>query len=123
MPASAASSPLRTAAWVTAGGAVALLVGGAVAYAVAVPAADRWNDDQQCLRPGLTREQVCHDDGATAQTMGALATVGFVGGAALAGASVLLFVVSGRPTSAPQRTAFRCDVGAGMLSVTCGGTF
>jgi hypothetical protein len=90
------------------------------------PAASRWNDDQLCLRPGLTREQLCGDDGSTARTMNALATVGFLGGVALAGASG---VPVRQRAAAPRRRPRSCGPslrrrpGAVRLEVTCGGVF
>lgn len=110
----------RTLAWVTAGGA-ALFVGlGVAGYVVASSAASRWNDDSLCLRPGLTREQVCGDDGSTARTMNALGVVGLLGGVALAGASAFLFVTSGRP-AAP--TALACGPTLGAPGLLCAARF
>ncbi len=115
-------STLRTLAWVSAGGALLFLAGGGVSYAVASSAAERWNDDSQCLRPGSTREQTCGADQSTANTMTALEVVGFVGGAALAATSAVLFVVS-RPRERERATALTCGVGIGALGVSCGARF
>lgn len=115
-------STLRTLAWVSAGGALLFLAGGGASYAVASSAAERWNDDSQCLRPGFTREQTCGADQSTANTMTALEVVGFIGGAALAATSAVLFVVS-RPRERERATALTCGVGVGALGVSCGARF
>jgi len=110
----------RTWAWVSAGGALVFFGAGAAGYAVASAAADRWNDDAQCLRPGLTREQVCGDEASTARTMNALGVVGLVGGVALAATSVALFVTSGR---APSPAALACGPSFGAPGLACAARF
>ncbi len=115
------SSLTRTLAWVAAGGAAVFVVGGVVAYAVGAPAAERWNDDQQCLRPGQTREDVCGSDGSTARTMSAVEITGFVGGGALAALSAVLFLTSRRSPSGAA--ALSCGGGPGDVGVACVGRF
>ncbi len=116
------SNTTRTLAWVAAGGAVVFLAGGAVAYALGAPAADRWNDDAQCLRPGMTREQQCSSDGSLARTMSALEITGFVAGGALAAASAALFYVS-TPRGGAALMALSCGGGPGEFGVACGARF
>lgn len=120
--AQAPSNTTRTLAWVAAGGAVVFLAGGAVAYALGAPAAERWNDDAQCLRPGSTRDAQCSSDGSFARTMSALELTGFIAGGALAAASAALFFVS-MPSAGAPRTALSCGVGPGDLGVACGARF
>lgn len=116
------SGTLRTLAWVAAGGAVVFVGGGVVAYSIGASVADHWNDDQQCLRPGRTREEVCPGEGSTIATMSGLEIAGFIGGAALAATSVALFVVSGG-RSRDATTAFSCGAGPGELGLSCGTRF
>ncbi len=110
----------RTLAWVSAGGALVFFGVGVAGYVVASSAADRWNDDARCLRPGLTREQVCGDEASTARTMNALGVVGLVGGVALAATSVALFVTSGRARSP---AALACGPSFGAPGVACAARF
>ena len=118
------SNTTRTLAWVGVGGAALLLGAGVATWVVASSAADRWNDDATCLRPGMTRAQVCGDELDTARTMNAVAVVGFVGGAALAGVSAALFALSSRSEQSPgAHASVTCGVGPGAVGVACAGVF
>lgn len=121
-PSGSGNGALRTLAWVGAAGSVALLGTGVAALVVGSGAASRWNDDAQCQRPGRTREEVCASERATAESMGTLAVVGFVGGGVLAAASAVLFVVS-RPRGREPRTAVACGQGPGEFGLACGWRF
>ncbi len=117
--------PRRTLVWVSAAGAAVFLGVGAAGYAIGSSAADRWNDDAQCQRRGMTREQVCGGDRSTAGSMETLAAVGFVVGGALVATSAVLFLLSRSPGAEPvvPRATLACGAGPGELGVACRGTF
>lgn len=119
------SGATRTLAWATGGGALVFLGVGALGYALGSSAADRWNSaacDPTAAIP--SRGQRCAGDDSTAQTMGTLAVVGFVGGGVLAATSAVLFLVSGGGHREQATRAFvGCGMGPGELGVACGGRF
>jgi hypothetical protein len=118
-PAAEAGSGMRTGAWVSLGGAVALLAGAGAAVLVRNTNAAAYNDDSHCFHGGLTRDQRCggyRDAASTAQTM---AVIEFEAAAATVGVAVVLFSLAPR-RPAPRVGAIECSVGMG---VACGGSF
>lgn len=111
-PGSASStSGLRVAAWVTAGGAVAGVATG-VAYQLAQNATIDQFTQEGCYVEGnsvqatankssLTQCQSLHDRSGTQKTV---SLVGYIGGAALAITSTILFLLSARSSEAPEDT-------------------
>jgi PEGA domain len=90
------------------------------AWAIRERHADTWNDDEQCLAPGQTRQQVCggeRGDGRRAETW---MWVGAASTGALAVASVTALWLRGSPSETPE-AALSCGVGLGEL--TCSGRF
>ncbi|MDP3213136.1 MAG: hypothetical protein Q8S73_03460, partial [Deltaproteobacteria bacterium] len=97
-------------------GVAGLVAGGA--------AADRWNDDAQCLGPGRSRESLCAGDRDAAETMGAVATAGFVGAGVLAATGTVLWILSGRGSERPAAAqALHCAPSLGSPSVHCAFVF
>jgi hypothetical protein len=124
-PRAAAHSPMpRTLAWTSGAAGLAFLGVGIATYVVGDGAATRWNSDQ-CLAPGVTRETTCGDERSTAETMGTLATVGFVGAGLLGAASTVLFVTSGGSSGerSTPRASWGCGPGPGRIGLSCGGRF
>jgi tetratricopeptide (TPR) repeat protein len=106
---------------VTLGGAT--LVGAAVATALSLRAASRWNDDARCLStPGETRYARCGDHYDEALTTRTLGLAGFVSGAMLTALGVAL-LTTGRGTAPATARAFRCGAGPGVVGLACGVTF
>lgn len=99
------TSPLRVAAWATAGAGLLSVAVGGVGLAVGTSAASRWNNDDQCLPTnGAARASACASELDTAETMRPLAIGGLLVGGALAITSAVLFVVS-RPGAARSMAA------------------
>lgn len=109
-------STTRTLAWVSGATAVALLGVGVAGFVVGDGAASRWNDDTQCLPQTGSRESACGGDRETAEAMGAMTIVGFVGAGLLGATSAVLFVVS---PSRSARTSMSCGSGPGTVGVSC----
>jgi hypothetical protein len=101
--------------WVTLGGAVALVAGGVTAHVVREKAAARFNDDERCFQPPQTREERCGSDLTRARTSGALAVVGYAGGALLGGLTAYLWLSDSHADSAP-RAALRAGPGQALLT-------
>lgn len=125
-PARPRGSTQRTLAWASGIGAAVFVGTGVVAYVVGSGAAADWNNDsicQQAAMPTVPRGGQCSGLDSTADTMQALSLAGFIGGGALAVASVVLFAVA--PGSRPRESAarFGCGVGPTALGMACGGTF
>jgi hypothetical protein len=85
---------------------------------------ENWNDDGQCLQPGLTRGEACaaeRRDGDRAETW--MWVAGAATGAFTAASLVSFWLDSDDPQeSAPESgTAIGCGVGLGLLS--CSGSF
>lgn len=121
-PADAApSTGPRWLGWAFAGLSVAAGVGTVAAWATRERHVENWNDDDQCLRPGQTRGQVCaneRDAGDRAETWM------WISGAAtgvLAAASAVTFSLTSGDSPREQGTALGCGVGLGTLS--CSGSF
>jgi len=110
---------MRTAAWLSLGGAVALFTGASVAVLVHNSNTAIYNDDARCFHGGFTRDQLCssyRDAASTAQTV---AIVEFQAGVLAVGASIVLFTLA--PKARPvQVGALRCTMGMG---VSCGASF
>lgn len=113
---------VRTLAWVSAGGAVAFAGIGVVATVLGQPAADRWNDANQCGASTGDGSDACSNDLRTAQTMEVLRWTGIVGAGVLVVTSAVLFVASSRG-EAHAHAAFGCGAGPGTLGLACGGSF
>ncbi len=122
-PTPAHGSSLRVAAWASWGGAVLFAGVGVAGLVVGGAAADRWNDDAQCLAPGRSRESLCADDRSLAETMGPVATAGFVGAGVLAATGVVLWTLSGRSGERPAARALPCAPSLAVPSVRCTFTF
>lgn len=110
----------RWLGWVFAGLAVGAGVGTVVAWSVREQNVDTWNDDDQCLRPGQTRGEVCADErskGDQAETW-----MWIAGGTAVASAaaSVITFSLTGTDTESGVGDV-GCGVGIGAVS--CSGRF
>ncbi len=119
-----ASTLPRTLAWASVAAGAAFLGLGVGTYLVGDSAAARWNS-AQCLPPGILRETACPDERSTAETMGVLATVGFVGAGLLGATSVVLFVTARSPRDErpTARGLVGCGPGPGQLGLSCGGRF
>ena len=94
-------STRRTLGWVSLGAGGLLLAEAAVAEVVSLQAQAHWNDDHECLAPGLTREQVCGRYIGRADTAQALAIAGFAAGGVAAGAGLFLVLTSRAGAAAP----------------------
>jgi hypothetical protein len=102
-PAPTTVAPTRSIwPWVTLGGAVVLVAGGATAHVVREQAATRYNDDSRCVRPNATRDQLCGSDRTTASTGGVLAVIGYAGGALLGGLTAYLWLSDGTSDAGPR---------------------
>jgi len=123
----------RVAAWATAGGAVLLLAGGAVATALRfanhndyfAEGTGRYTGNANChpLERSVPQCGAIYDEGVSNDvTWAVLQGVGFGLGGALAVTSVVLFATapSGRPAAT---TRVACGQGPGALGVTCGWRF
>jgi hypothetical protein len=88
--------------WVSLGGAVVLVAGGVTAHAIREQAAARFNDDERCFFGTQTRKERCGSDYSRVHTSGALAIVGYAGGALLGGLSAYLWLHDGPSDSAPR---------------------
>jgi hypothetical protein len=114
------SGKLTWLPWTLTGLAVGAGVVTVGAWATRERHVDRWNDDSQCLRPGLTRGDVCageREDGDRAETwmwIGAAATGVFAAG------SVMTFWLGDRDEEEPM-SALRC--GVGFAQIGCAGQF
>jgi hypothetical protein len=115
-----APSDTRWLTWTFAG--LTAVAGGAtaVAWTARERHVDNWNDDERCLKPGLTRGQVCgseHDAGDRAETW---MWVGGVATGVLAAATLVSYSLGGKGTEATE-SALRCGVGLGQA--LCSGRF
>lgn len=100
--------------WVTLGGAVAFVAGGVTAHVIREKAAARFNGDS-CFQPPLTRGERCGTDLTRARTSGALAVVGYAGGALLGGLSAYLWL-SDRHSDAAPRAALQAGPEHALLT-------
>jgi hypothetical protein len=106
--------------WTFGGLALASGVFTGLAWAKRENHAETWNDDSQCLAPGMTREQMCGDEldagkqAEVAMWIGAGATVAFAAG------SVATLWLSGDDAEAPQ-AGLGC--GVGLAQIACHGRF
>jgi hypothetical protein len=116
-PAAPHSPPV--AAYIALGSAGALAIASAVAAVVHENAADVWNDDAQCLRPGGgSRTQQCGTYHDTANVALGVEIGAFAAAAVSAGVGVWLLWPRSR---SPLSSAGWCTPGLG--GVTCGGMF
>lgn len=122
-PTAGPNASLRVAAWASWGGAVLFAGAGIAGLVAGGAAADRWNDDARCLAPGRSRESLCADDRSLAETMGPVATAGFVGAGVLAAAGAVLWTLSGRSGERPAARALLCAPSIAAPSVRCTFTF
>jgi PEGA domain-containing protein len=114
-----AGSAMRTAAWLSLGGAVAFMAGASAALLVRNTNAATYNDDTRCFYGGQTRDARCgsyRDSASIAQT---LAIVQVQIAAAAAGLSIVLFTKAPRNRGL-RASAVRCTIG---VSFSCGGSF
>jgi hypothetical protein len=88
------ASPQKTIGWVTLGVGGVLLAEGAVAQMVRAAASSHYNDDNLCLAPGLTRDQLCGNYRGRAETAQTFATIGWIGGGAAVGVGLVLLLTS-----------------------------
>lgn len=121
-PRAASPGPWRTVAWVSAGGAVALLGIGVAALVVGGDAASQWNDDSRCLVGASSRGETCADQQSTLDTMRPLAIGGLVAGSLAAATSVVMFVVSAR-APASTATGWACAPWLHAAGASCGARF
>jgi tetratricopeptide (TPR) repeat protein len=106
--------------WTFAGLAVGAGVGTGIAWAKREQHADAWNDDDQCLSPTQTREQLCGNerkDGERAETW---MWVGTAATGTFAAAAVVSYFLNKDDADASS-TALSCGVGLG--EVLCAGRF
>ena len=123
-PSHAPDRTTRVLAWSAWGGALVLAGVGVAGLVAGGAAADRWNDDAQCLGPGRSRESLCAGDRDAAETMGAVATAGFVGAGVLAATGTVLWILSGHGGERPAAAqALRCAPSLGSPSVHCAFVF
>jgi hypothetical protein len=87
--------------WVTLGGAVAFVAGGVTAHVIRENAAARFNSDS-CFQAPQTRGERCGSDLTRARTSGALAVVGYAGGALLGGLTAYLWLSDSHSDAAPR---------------------
>jgi tetratricopeptide (TPR) repeat protein len=125
LEASADTSGSGTPEWLTwtlAGLTVGAAAGTAYAWTVRESHADNWNNDNDCLRQGRTREDVCSDEldaGKSAETwmwVGGAAT-----GAFAAATLVSLWLQRDEETVDASTVGFDC--GLGWNQVLCAGRF
>lgn len=123
--ADAGASPSGTPGWLTwtlAGLTVGAAAGTAYAWTVREGHAEKWNDDEQCLDPGRTREQVCSselDAGKSAETwmwIGGATTGAFA-------AATLVSLWLQRDEEAGDPSTAGVDCGFGWNQVLCSGRF
>jgi hypothetical protein len=101
-PAPPRSSSQRTVGWAILGIGGAFFAEGIVAQIVRANATAHYNDDNVCLAPGRTRDQVCGDYRGRAETAQTLATIGWIGAGAAIGTGVVLLLTSrSEPVSGP----------------------
>lgn len=115
-------SAYRTVAWATGGAALALLTGGGLAWGIGQSAADQWNDDAQCLRPGTHRRDVCGELYDRAELARPFAYTGLISGVV---AGVLSGVFSGLffHVGSPPRLRALCVPLPGTWGASCGASF
>jgi tetratricopeptide (TPR) repeat protein len=106
--------------WTFAGLAVGAGVATGAAWLTREQHADTWNDDDQCLRPGLTREQACGEERSAGERANTWMLIGATTTGALAAAAVVSYWVS-RPDEEAPTSALSCGVGLGL--VQCAGRF
>lgn len=82
--------------------------------------ARRWNSDR-CLRPGLSRGEVCGDLLASGRNAESLALVTGGGAALLLGAALTSWLLERTPPAREATTAMRCSLG--VAGATCLGSF
>ncbi|MBL8677919.1 MAG: PEGA domain-containing protein [Myxococcales bacterium] len=114
----------RTLAWTSAGVGGALLMTGAVAWAVGGGAATRFNSDA-CLSATQTRAQNCPADLATAESMRALSAATLVGAGVLGATAAALFIVPRSPEQVRRGAALGCAPGlsSDRVALFCAGVF
>lgn len=114
----------RVLAWVSLGGAAVGVAAGVVALVIREGAVAQYNQDPAC--PGQRSSDQRGDCGTrirTANDLYFVAPSAFVGGAALAVASVVLFATAPVGERREQAAWFACGVELGTPGVTCGGRF
>jgi hypothetical protein len=106
-------TPLRTAAWITGGGAVAAGITAAILAAVFKPKFDAWNDLS-------TAQRTNQDQRNTVVTLQIGTDTAFLAACGLAVASATLFLVSAKSTttSSPASSNARVNMGPGWIGVT-----
>ena len=122
--ASPRSDALRTAAWVTAGGAVVFLATGVIAHVSRENLAANYHDDAQCFYGTLSREERCGGYRQSAQAAQWIAVGSYAFAGLAAAAATYLFVRTSQrpPRPAGARVpAWRCA--PGFLAVACDGAF
>jgi hypothetical protein len=108
--------------WTFGGLAVGAGAATVVAWAVREEHVKNWNDDDQCLRAGQTRGDVCSDErrsGDRAETW--MWVAGAATGAFAVASVVSYWVNSGDSSESSQGTALGCGIGLGQVS--CVGHF
>jgi PEGA domain len=114
--------------WSLIGVGVASGVVSGISFATSEDRAEQWNDETQCVpSDGSTREEECgnlKDEAETAKTIG---IVTGIAGAVFAGLGVVqLLTVDGEPAdeAAPVEAGLKLTgCGAGLLSISCRGSF
>jgi tetratricopeptide (TPR) repeat protein len=121
----AGTSPSGTPGWLTwtlAGLTVGAAAGTAYAWTVREGHAEKWNDDDECLDAGRTREQVCSsefDAGKSAETW--MWIGGATTGAFAAATLVSLWLQRDEEAGDPSTAGLDC--GFGWNQVLCSGRF
>jgi tetratricopeptide repeat protein len=118
--ASDASTGRNWLGWTFTGLAVGAGVVTGAAWLTREQHADRWNDDEQCLRPGLTREQACGNERSAGERANTWMLIGATTTGAFAAAALVSYWVNRQDEEAPG-TALNCGVGLGQ--VQCAGRF
>jgi hypothetical protein len=108
----------RTLGWVAASGAV-LAIGGGVWALAARESAVREHDDPRLACAMNDHRTACVQPRDTADTMQSLAIASFIGGAAFAATSLVLFVVAPRSPGATSSARLGCGAGPGTAGVSC----
>lgn len=108
----------RTFGWVAATGAV-LAIGGGVWALAARESAVREHDDPRLACTMDDHRTACVQPRDTANTMQSLAIASFIGGAAFAATSLVLFVVAPRAPGASSSARLGCGAGPGTAGVSC----
>jgi hypothetical protein len=107
--------------WTFAGLAAGASIGTVAAWATRERHVENYNDDEQCLRIGQSREDACGDERAAGDQATTWMWIGGAATVAFATASVLTVVLSDENDKEADPTALSC--GVGLAQIACSGRF